>query len=72
MTVSKMRKPKPPVLTPEMKARLIDQRNKEARKGLRGVARLDAKTVADAEARLAGRLGIASLVPPKPKPGGRA
>ncbi|MCX4911875.1 hypothetical protein [Streptomyces sp. NBC_00878] len=72
MTVSKMPKPKPPVLTPEQKARAIDQRNKEARKGLRGVARLNAKTVADAEARVARRFGLADLTPPKPKPGGHA
>lgn len=72
MTVSKMPKPKPPVLTPEQKAQAIDQRNKQARQGLRGVARLNAKTVADAEARVARHLGVASLMPPKPKPGGRA
>lgn len=57
------------MLTPEQKARAIDQRNEQARKGLRGVARLNAKTVADAEARLASRLGLTSLMPPKPKGG---
>jgi hypothetical protein len=31
MTVSKMPKPKPPVLTPEQKARDIDMRNEQAR-----------------------------------------
>jgi hypothetical protein len=30
MTVSKMPKPKPPVLTPEQKARAIDLRNEHA------------------------------------------
>jgi hypothetical protein len=72
MTTSKMPRPKPPVLTPDQMARAIDQRNKEARKGLRGVARLNAKTVADAEAQMARRLGIGGLAQPKPKPGGRA
>lgn len=57
------------MLTPEQKARAIDQRNKQARENLRGVARLNAKTVADAEARLASRLGLASLTPPKPRGG---
>lgn len=66
-----MPKPKPPVLTPEQKAHAIAQRNKEARKGLRGVARLDAKTVADAEARVARRLGLADMTPPKPEGGAR-
>lgn len=51
MTVSRMLKPKPPVLTPEQQARAIDQRNLEAGKG---------------------SLKLASLTPPKPKPGGRA
>jgi hypothetical protein len=31
MTVSKMPKPKPPVLTPEQTARVIDGRNQQAR-----------------------------------------
>jgi hypothetical protein len=31
MTVSKMPKPKPPVLTPEQMARVIDTRNQQAR-----------------------------------------
>ena len=31
MTVSKMPKPRPPVLTPEQKARAIDLRNEQAR-----------------------------------------
>jgi len=31
MTLSKMPKPKPPVLTPEQKARAIDVRNEQAR-----------------------------------------
>ncbi|WP_369274456.1 hypothetical protein AB5J55_35055 [Streptomyces sp. R11] len=66
-----MPKPKAPVLTPDQKARAIDQRNKEARKGLRGVARLNAKTVADAEARVARHFGLAELTPPKPKGGTR-
>jgi hypothetical protein len=58
-----MPKPRPPVLTPEQQARAIDERNKQARKGLRGVARLNAATVADAEARVARRFGLASLKP---------
>jgi hypothetical protein len=62
-------KPKPPVLTPEQKARAIDQRNEQARKHLRGVARLDANTVADAEARVARRFGLTSLTPPKSEGG---
>lgn len=66
-----MPKPKPPVLTPEQKARAIDQRNKEARKGLRGPARLNARTVADAEARVARRFGLAGLAAPKPQGGAR-
>ena len=67
--ISRMPKPRPPVLTPEQKARAIDERNKQARKHFRGVARLNARTVADAEARLAHRLGLPSLMPPKPKGG---
>jgi len=62
-------KPKPPVLTPEQIARAIDERNREARKHLRGVDRLNARTVADAEARVARRLGLPSLMP---KPTGGA
>jgi hypothetical protein len=65
-----MPKPRPPVLTLEQQARAIDQRNKEARKGLRGVARLNARTVAEAEARFARRLGLTDLS--APKPGGAA
>jgi hypothetical protein len=66
-----MPKPKPPVLTPEQKARAIDQRNEQARKNLRGVARLNAKTVADAEARHARRFGLTGLTAPKPQGGAR-
>jgi hypothetical protein len=58
-------------LTPEQKARAIDQRNEQARKSLRGVARLDAKTVADAEARHARRFGLTDLTAPKPLGGVR-
>lgn len=57
------------MLTPEQKARAIDERNKQARQHLRGVARLNAKTVADAEATLARHLGLASLTAPKPQGG---
>lgn len=70
-TSQSMPKPKPPVLTPEQEARAIDQRNKQARGHLRGVPRLNAKTVADAEARVARRLGLASLTAPKPQGGAR-
>lgn len=69
--IPRIPKPKPPVLTPEQKARAIDQRNKEARKGLRGLPRLNAKTVAEAEARVARHFGLASLTAPKPKGGAR-
>jgi hypothetical protein len=58
-----MPKPKPPVLTPEQQARAIDERNKQARQALRGLARLNAATVADAEARVARRFGLTSLTP---------
>jgi len=66
-----MPKPRPPVLTPEQKARAIDARNEQARQHLRGLARLNAKTVADAETALARRLGLASLAAPKPQGGAR-
>jgi hypothetical protein len=46
--------------------------SKEARQGLRGVARLNAKTVADAEAAHCRRLGIASLDVALPVPAGPA
>lgn len=58
---SQMPKPKPVVLTPEQKARAIDQRNKEARGHLRGADRLRAKTMADLEATHARRLGLDDL-----------
>ena len=63
-------KPRPVQLTPEQQARAIDARNEQARKGLRGVARLNARTVAEAEARVARRFGLASLTPETD--GGRA